>query len=67
MAQTPKLQNVRPDMEAEVALICQGAWICRARDHIGCIICGGYSEISSRTSGGIIFPNIELEKFKAGR
>ncbi len=44
-AQTPKLQNVRLDMEMEVALISQGPWISRARDRIGCIICGGYPAV----------------------
>jgi len=59
-AQTPKLQSGRPDMETEVVLICQGAWISRAGDHIGYIICGGYSAV---TSDGIIFPECRTKKF----
>jgi len=59
-AQTPKLQSGRPDMETEVVLICQGAWISRAGDHIGYIICGGYSAV---TSDGIIFPECRTKNF----
>lgn len=65
-AQTPKLQNVRPDMETEVALISQGAWISRARDLIGCTICGGYSAVCSRTSDDNL-ARISNQKNSSGR
>jgi hypothetical protein len=61
-AQAPKLQNVR---ETEVALISRGAWISRARDHIGCIVCGCYSAVCSRTSDDNL-ARISNQKIQAG-